>query len=91
MPEVSNSYELVLTRESDNDVMTIRFEPATALADKPESWDDVAKRLSDRIHEALHVRLRATPVKPGSMPRYELKTKRIIDERPKDFRRALDR
>jgi phenylacetate-CoA ligase len=91
MPEVSNSYELVLTREAENDVMTIRFEPTSAFAGKPEHWDDIATRLSDRIHDALHVRLRATPAAPGSMPRYELKTKRIIDERPKDFRRVLDR
>jgi len=91
MPEASNSYELVLTREEENDVMTIRFEPSTAFADKLELWDGIAKRLSDRIHEGLHVRLRAVAVAPGSMARYELKTKRIIDERPKQFRRALDR
>ena len=91
MPEISNSYELVLTREEDNDVMTIRFEPAKTLVDKPDAWDDIAKRLSDRIHAALHVRLRTVPVPPESLPRYELKTKRIIDERPKGFRRALDR
>jgi len=91
VPQVSNSYELVLTREKDNDVMTIRFEPVGGFADKPEEWDDIAKRLSDHIRDALHVRLRATPVAPGSLPRYDLKTKRIIDERPKDFRRALDR
>jgi phenylacetate-CoA ligase len=91
MPEASNSYELVLTNEDDNDVMTIRFEPTAAFADKPELWGDIEKRLSDRIHQGLHVRLRATAVAPGSMPRYELKTKRIVDQRPKQFRRALDR
>ncbi len=91
MPEVSNSYELVLTREDENDVMTIRFEPTSDFTDKPEQWDDIAERISDHIRAALHVRLRATPVAPGSLPRYELKTKRIIDERPKEFRRALDR
>ena len=91
VPEVSNSYELVLTREDDNDVMTIRFEPKSGFADKQDQWDGIAKRVSDHIHAGLHVRLRATPVAPGSLPRYELKTKRIIDERPKEFRRALDR
>jgi len=91
MPEVSNSYELVLTREEDNDVMTVRFEPTRSFAGKPELWDAIAKRLSDRIHEGLHVRFCAVAVAPGSMPRYELKTKRIIDQRPAQFRRALDR
>lgn len=91
MPEISNSYELVLTREQDNDVMTIRFEPVKSLAGERARWDEIAKRLSDHIHTALHVRLRAVPVEPESLPRYELKTKRIVDQRPKEFRRALDR
>ncbi|MDP2621857.1 MAG: hypothetical protein Q8P46_17060 [Hyphomicrobiales bacterium] len=89
--EVSNAYELILTREDENDVMTIRFEPAPAFADKPGQWDDIAQRLSDHIRAGLHVRLRAIAVAPGSLPRYELKTKRIVDQRPKEFRRALDR
>jgi phenylacetate-CoA ligase len=89
MPEVSNSYELVLTREDENDAMTVKFEPAPEAPQ--ESWSEIARRMSDRIHAALHVRLRCEPVSPGSLPRYELKTKRIIDERPKEFRRALDR
>ena len=65
----------------------------------PVAWRATAGRLGHSscltlagfVCDALHVRLRATPVTPGSMPRYELKTKRIIDERPKDFRRVLDR
>jgi phenylacetate-CoA ligase len=89
-PEVSTAYELILTREDDNDVMTIRFEPAAGLTDSAR-WDAIAKRLSDRIHAALHVRLRTAVVEPGTLPRYDLKTKRIIDQRPKEFRRALDR
>lgn len=90
-PEISNSYELVLTREDENDVMTIRFEPTPAFTQAPEAWEGIAQRLSDRIHAGLHVRLRAVAVAPGSLPRYELKTKRIFDQRPKQFRRALDR
>jgi phenylacetate-CoA ligase len=89
MPEVSNSYELVLTREADNDAMTVRFEPLKSVGQ--EKWKDIAQRMSDRIHQALHVRLKCEPVAPETLPRYELKTKRIIDQRPREFRRALDR
>lgn len=89
MEEVSNSYELVLTREADNDAMAVRFEPKKSIA--PERWAEIAKAMSDRIHQALHVRLKCEPVAPDSLPRYELKTKRIIDQRPREFRRALDR
>jgi len=86
---VSNSYELILTREDENDAMTVRFEPVKGIA--PQKWPELENRLSESIHKALHVRLECTAVAPETLPRYELKTKRIIDQRPKEFRRALDR
>lgn len=89
MPEVSNFYELILTREDQNDAMTVRFEPLKTVTH--ERWQEIAMQMSGRIQKALHVRLRCEAVEPDSLPRYELKTKRIIDQRPKEFRRALDR
>jgi phenylacetate-CoA ligase len=89
MEEVSNSYELILTREEENDAMTVKFEPVRTV--DPDRWAELARHMSDRIHKALHVRLKCEPVPPDTLPRYELKTKRIIDQRPKEFRRALDR
>ena len=86
---ISMHYELVLTHEDGNDAMTVRFEP-TADMSRGE-WDVIAVQASDRIHEALHVRLRCTAIDSGTLPRFELKTKRIIDQRPKELRRALDR
>lgn len=91
VPGVSMHYELVLTREHDNDNMTVRFEPDKTIAGKPGLWEAAGREAADRIHKALHVRLDVVPVEPGSLPRYELKTKRIFDQRPKEFRRALDR
>ena len=32
-----------------------------------------------------------TPVAPESLPRYDLKTKRVFDNRPTEMRRALER
>ena len=86
---VSMHYELVLTHEDGNDAMTVRFEPQSGVEES--RWAGIASDASDRIHKALHVRLRCTPVAPASLPRFELKTKRIIDQRPKELRRALDR
>lgn len=86
---VSMHYELVLTHEDGNDQMTVRFEPLAAVPEADR--DRVAHEASERIHEALHVRLEVVPVPPGTLPRFELKTKRIIDQRPKELRRALDR
>ncbi|WP_377412161.1 phenylacetate--CoA ligase family protein [Polaromonas aquatica] len=86
---VSMHYELVLTHSDGNDAMTVRFEPEPSMA--PEQWPRIAADASDRIHKALHVRLEVVPVAPQSLPRFELKTKRIVDQRPKELRRALDR
>jgi phenylacetate-CoA ligase len=89
VPGVSMHYELVLTHEDGNDQMTVRFEPELAV---PESdREHLAREAAERIHEALHVRLKVVPVLPGTLPRFDLKTKRIVDQRPKDLRRALDR
>ena len=86
---VSPFYQLVLDREGSNDKMTVEFEPAKSVAEA--DWPSLAKEVQDRIHKALHVRLETMPMAPETLPRYDLKTKRIIDNRPKELRRALDR
>ena len=91
VPGVSMHYELVLTRADDNDVMTIRFEPEAAIGADDAAVRRAAEEAQARIHRALHVRLECQPVPCNSLPRFELKTKRMIDQRPKEFRRALDR
>ncbi|MEE8396855.1 MAG: AMP-binding protein [bacterium] len=89
MEGVSHHYELVLERKVENDVMSIRFEPEKTVPG-PE-WANLESQLADRIQQALHVRLEVEAVEPETLPRYDLKTKRIIDNRPKEFRRELDR
>ncbi|MCZ6859254.1 MAG: hypothetical protein O7I42_03070, partial [Alphaproteobacteria bacterium] len=86
---VSPFYQLVLDREGANDRMTIEFEPDKAIA--KSNWPSLAKTIGERIQKALHVRLETKPVPPEGLPRYDLKTKRIIDNRPKELRRELDR
>jgi phenylacetate-CoA ligase len=88
-PGVSFHYELVLRRDKGNDVMDVLFEPETEVL--RESWPALEKEVGEKIHKSLHVRLEVKAVEPGSMPRYDLKTKRIFDKRPKEFRRELDR
>ncbi|MGH6954555.1 MAG: phenylacetate--CoA ligase family protein [Alphaproteobacteria bacterium] len=89
IPGVSHFYQLVLTREAGNDEMTVEFEPDAGV---PEAgWPALAETVAQSIHRSLQVRLKVVAMAPGGLPRYELKTKRIIDERPKEFRRALER
>ncbi|MGH6954554.1 MAG: phenylacetate--CoA ligase family protein [Alphaproteobacteria bacterium] len=89
IPGVSHFYQLVLTRERDVDEMTVEFEPEKSVPQ--EDWPRLAETVAATVHKALNVRLSVTSMPPDSLPRYELKTKRIIDKRPKEFRRALDR
>jgi len=86
---VSPFFQLVLEHVDGNDKMTVEFEPEPSIP--AEQWPVLARAIGDRIHKALHVRLDITPMKPGQLPRYDLKTKRIIDKRPKELRRLLDR
>ena len=86
---VSPFYQLVLDHLDGNDRMTVEFEPETGIAEA--EWTALAHQVGAHIHKSLHVRLDVKPVKPGGLPRYDLKTKRIIDNRPKELRRMLDR
>ncbi len=86
---ISSNYELHLTQVGGNDRMTVKFEPEPDVS--AETWAQIAADASDRIRKALHVKLDLEPVPIGTLPRYDLKTKRIFDERPQHFRRALDR
>jgi phenylacetate-CoA ligase len=86
---VSPFFQLVLDREAENDRMTVEFEPAK---DLPEAqWADLAATIEARVHAALHVRLETKAMAPESLPRYDLKTRRVIDNRPKEFQRTLER
>jgi phenylacetate-CoA ligase len=86
---VSPFYQLVLDHHDGNDRMTVEFEPEAAIAEA--DWPALARLVGEHIHKRLHVRLDVKPVKPHGLPRYDLKTKRIIDNRPKELRRMLDR
>jgi phenylacetate-CoA ligase len=89
MPGVSPYYELVLDHVDGNDRMTVRYEPEPSV--DAGDYDALSKQVQETIHKALHVRLEMEPLAPDSLPRYDLKTKRITDNRPRELRRALDR
>ena len=69
--------------------MTVEFEPDKAVPEP--DWPALSETVAKRIQDTLKVRLETKPMAPGALPRYDLKTKRIIDQRPKDMRRALER
>jgi phenylacetate-coenzyme A ligase PaaK-like adenylate-forming protein len=69
--------------------MLIEFEPVKGTAEA--EWPALTRRLAAHIHDALKVRVECKAVPVESLPRFELKTRRIIDRRPQELRRALDK
>lgn len=89
IPGLSSHYELILTREKGLDQMTVRAEP---LGDyPPDDYAALGATAARRIRETLKVRLDVALLPPGTLPRYELKTRRIVDQRPREVRYALER
>lgn len=89
IPGVSTHYQMILTREKGLDRMLVQVEPVKEYP--VEKQVQLGEQVGKAIHQALKVRLEVETVPAGSLPRYELKTKRIVDQRPKEVRRALDR
>lgn len=74
---LSNHYELHISRVEGMDRTLVKVEAA----DPGSSTDELAARLARHLHANLGVRLEAEVVDTGALPRYELKSKRIIDTR----------
>ncbi|MCR9222032.1 MAG: AMP-binding protein [Alphaproteobacteria bacterium] len=84
---VSSSYELHLTHQNGREEMEVRFEPQPGV----DADESLSALVAKRLHQALKVRIGVVAVGSGSLPRYDLKTRRIFDHRPAEFRRLLDR
>ena len=67
--------------------MQVMVEPVSREVDV----ETLKEALEGAFRVAFNLRVPVTMAPCGSLPRYELKTKRIVDQRPKEFRRTLDR
>jgi phenylacetate-CoA ligase len=89
VPGVSPHFQLVLSREGAFDNLLIRIEPEGHW--DVSRWQGIADEVVQRIKDVVGVRLNAEIVEVGTLPRTELKAKRIVDTRELEFRRELDR
>jgi len=71
-PEIEE-YRLIATREGERDELTVQIED---LQDRPE-------RVAEALQLRLNLRVEVSCVTPGSLPRFEGKGKRFLDQRPK--------
>ena len=82
VPGLTSHYELHVSQVEAMDRMLVRVETADGSVDRSAA----RSRLADELRENLGVRLEVEVVAQGTLPRYELKTKRIFDHRPADQR-----
>jgi phenylacetate-coenzyme A ligase PaaK-like adenylate-forming protein len=74
-------FQLRIHREGIRDEITLQIEPAAGFAD--EAWADLRVKLGTELadaHEGLRFHIDRAP--EGSLPRFELKAKRLTDLRP---------
>jgi phenylacetate-CoA ligase len=75
--ELSPAYEMHISTERGMDALLIRAETGS-----PEGRTDaLGERVRRHLRERLMVDVAVELVAPGTLPRYELKTKRIFDHR----------
>lgn len=86
-PEI-DEFQILLTREGIRDEISLRCElhdPARAGVAWPELAGILHKELAD-AHEGLNFGLDLA--EPGTLPRFELKARRLVDQRPGDHQRG---
>lgn len=88
-PGASDYFQLLVRREDDMDCMSVRLEPHTELL--PSEYDQLSRGITHRIKEIVGVTIPVEIVPLESLPRYEVKTKRMIDERPEEYKLELAR
>jgi phenylacetate-CoA ligase len=86
---LSEHYELHVAREAANDAVTVKAE---ARSDVPElSHAGLGDQAEAVLKEAIGVRIAVEVLRPGTLPRYELKAKRFFDHRPPGHRWQIQR
>ena len=74
-----DEFQIVLTREKDRDEITVRVELASGT---DNHWPKIKKALDHDLAEAHeNLRFDLELAEPGSLPRFELKAKRLVDKR----------
>lgn len=78
--ECSDQYEYYAERAANGlDNVRVRIEPKEEIP--KENWDKVQKKVSDALHTSFMISMAVEIVPPGTLPVYELKSKRFFDLR----------
>jgi phenylacetate-CoA ligase len=82
IPEVGQHFQIVIERKGALDDMLVRVElNKGSFSDKITDLMQVRRMVEHRLRNALNVNAEVELVEPGSLPRFEGKSKKVIDKR----------
>jgi phenylacetate-CoA ligase len=82
IPEVTNHYEIILTRKGQLDMVELKVETVPDFDfDEIRRIEELQRRITDELKSNLQVQVKVSVVEPKSIVRSEGKAKRVIDNR----------
>ncbi len=82
IPEVGRHFQIVVDRKGALDTMLVRVEVSEeAFSDKITDLMMIRKMVEHRLRSSLNVGAGVELVEPGSLPRFEGKSKKVVDRR----------
>jgi phenylacetate-CoA ligase len=82
IPEVGQHFQIVIDRKGALDDMLVRVElNRESFSDKITDLMLIRERIEHKLRNALNVNADVELVEPGSLPRYEGKSKKVVDRR----------
>ncbi len=82
IPEVGRHFQIIVDRKGVLDAMLVRVEVAAeAFSDKISDLMSIRKLVEHRLKTVLNIGVDVELVEPGTLPRFEGKSKKVIDRR----------
>jgi phenylacetate-CoA ligase len=82
IPEVGQHFQIVIDRKGALDDMLVRVElNKESFSDKITDLMLVRQKVEHKLRNSLNVNATVEMVEPGSLPRYEGKSKKVVDRR----------
>jgi len=82
VPQVGSHFQIVVDRKGELDTLLVRVEVSeAAFSDKITDLMVIKRLVEHRLRSILNVAVEVELVEPGSLPRFEGKSKKVVDRR----------
>jgi len=82
IPDVGKHFQIVVDRKGALDSMLVRVEVSEeAFSDKIPDLMEIKRKVEHRLRSSLNVSVEVELVEPGTLPRFEGKSRKVIDRR----------